>query len=112
MKLSKKDLGNFERLKADWWEITSTISSMAKTDRHLLSALMQRGWSLPDIRRLLSKVQRSQPIGLKKANRNKRKNQGKAKRNQIQKLNPIARMSSFGRAQPIQGGAPGLKSQK
>lgn len=112
MKLSKKDLENFERLKADWCDITKTISSMAKTDRRLLSNLVQKGWSVPEIRQLLSKIERSHQTGLKKANRNKRKTLGKTKRKEIQKLNPIARMSSFGRARPIQGGAPGLKSQK
>ena len=112
MKLSRKDLENFERLKADWCDITRTISSMAKTDRHLLSTLVQRGWRLPEIRRLLSKIERSHQTDLKKANRNKRKTRDKAKRKEIQKLNPIARMSSVGRARPIQGGAPGLKSQK
>ena len=112
MRLSRADLEKLERLKVDWLDVTKFTYPNLKSDQQLLSALMQKGWSLPDSRQLLSKVQRSKPIGLKKANRSKRRTGGKAKRNLVQKLNPIARMNSIGRARPIQGGAPGLKSQK
>ena len=112
MRLSKADLEKWDQLKVDWFDVTKTMYSNSQSDQQLLSALMQRGWILPDIRQLLSKVQRSKSICLKKANRSKRKARGKAKRDLNQRLNPVARMNSIGLARPVQGEAPGLKSQK
>ena len=108
MKLSKKDRQKFERLRVDWSEIHKAIRTSATTDRQLKSALMQKGWGIPDIRQLLSAVKRSEEIGVKKGKAINRK----GKRNLNQRINPIAKINFIGRVRALQGGAPGLKSQK